>query len=149
MNTKDIGEISEAQTLAAFLRAGLTVLLPFGDNQRYDLVVHLGNRFIRVQCKTGRLRDGKIVSVTRSSYAHRGRGNRGYLGEADFFAIYCPETDRVYIVPVTEKKNAQLRVEAPKNGQVKGIVWAKDVEFVGVENFLDYPRNTPTLPRPR
>jgi PD-(D/E)XK endonuclease len=36
MNPKMIGEISEAQVLAAFLQAGEVVLLPSGDNQRYD-----------------------------------------------------------------------------------------------------------------
>src|SRR5262249_30713483 len=51
-NTKSIGEVSEAIILAEFLKAGFPVLLPFGDNQRYDMVVEVGGRFLRVQCKT-------------------------------------------------------------------------------------------------
>ena len=31
------------------------VLLPFGNGRRYDMVVDTGNRFLRIQCKTGRL----------------------------------------------------------------------------------------------
>lgn len=38
-NSKSIGERSEAMALAHFLQLGWVVLLPFGDNQRYDLVI--------------------------------------------------------------------------------------------------------------
>jgi len=46
-NTKAIGEISEAIVLAEFLKMGFPVLLPFGDNQRYDMVIEAGGRFLR------------------------------------------------------------------------------------------------------
>jgi PD-(D/E)XK endonuclease len=52
VDTKAAGDITEAVVLAEFLRAGFPVLLPFGDNRRYDLVVEAGGRFLRVQCKT-------------------------------------------------------------------------------------------------
>ena len=52
VNTKAIGEVSEAAILAEFLKAGFPVLLPFGDNQRYDMVIEVSGRFLRVQCKT-------------------------------------------------------------------------------------------------
>jgi hypothetical protein len=54
-NTKVAGDITEAVVLAEFLRAGFPVCVPFGDNQRYDLVVEAGGRFLRVQCKTASL----------------------------------------------------------------------------------------------
>lgn len=47
VNTKAIGEISEAVILAEFLRAGFPVLFPFGDNQRYDMVVEANGGFLR------------------------------------------------------------------------------------------------------
>ena len=59
-NTKDVGERSEAQVLAALLKLGKVVLMPYGDNQRYDFVVEDGGEFIRVQCKTGKLKDGRV-----------------------------------------------------------------------------------------
>ena len=37
-DTKTAGEITEAVVLAEFLKAGFPVLVPFGDNLRYDLV---------------------------------------------------------------------------------------------------------------
>ena len=55
-NTKAIGTISESVVLSEFLKAGFPVLLPFGDNLRYDMVIEAGGRFLSVQCKTARYR---------------------------------------------------------------------------------------------
>ncbi len=97
------GELSEAKILAKLLERGYTVLQPHGDNQRYDLVVELDGLFKRIQCKTARLDDGFTLSATLcSSYSHRGRGHRGYDGEIELFAIYSPDTDKVYILGVDE-----------------------------------------------
>ena len=53
------------------VRRGFTVLLPFGVNQRYDLVLDVGGEFIRGQCKTGRLRQGSVVfSTAQRSVEH-------------------------------------------------------------------------------
>ena len=41
-DTKGAGDISEAVVLAEFLTAGFPVLVPFGDDRRYDLVVEAG-----------------------------------------------------------------------------------------------------------
>ena len=48
------------------------------------------------------------------------------------FIVHCPETDRIYAVPVRESgvlTEASLRVTAPANGQMKGIRWASDYEL--------------------
>ena len=55
----DVGERSEAAILAAFVERGFEVLLPWGTNHRYDMVLDLGERVLRVQCKTGRLRTAR------------------------------------------------------------------------------------------
>ena len=42
----------------------------------------------------------------------------------DFFAIYCPETCGVYLVPIEDlpvKVSGALRVAAARNGQKHGI----------------------------
>jgi hypothetical protein len=105
--------------------------MPFGDNQRFDLVIYREGQFVRVQCKTARLRDGAVVFKTCSSQAHRGGGRKGYQNEADFFMAYCPETGKIYSIPVAETgtDTCSLRVNAPKNKQVQHIRWAKDFEF--------------------
>lgn len=130
---KSVGERSEGIIIAAFLRAGKTVLMPFGDNQRYDLVLDEDGSFVRIQCKTGRIIDGAVEFATSSTYAHRGGQRRDYIGQADRFAVYSPELDKVYIVPVVDvgRSAARLRLELPKNGQSKNIRLASDYEFRG------------------
>ena len=69
-HTKTIGDITQAMVLARLVEAGHEVLLPFSENQRYDLVIDHGDRFTRVQCKTGRLDRGAVVFNTCSVNLH-------------------------------------------------------------------------------
>jgi hypothetical protein len=59
---KDKGDRTTLAVMLALRVAGYAVLMPFGENTRYDLVIDDGETFSRIQCKTGRLRDG-VVSV--------------------------------------------------------------------------------------
>lgn len=128
----DIGHRTEAAILARLVERGYHVLLPFGVNQRYDLVIESERRFLKVQCKTGRLRNGAIrfksVSVQSNTCDTR---ERDYSGEVDLFVIYCPENARVYLIPDDElSPNINyLRVDPARNNQVKGIRWARDYEL--------------------
>lgn len=124
---KTVGERSEVFVLAALVRAGYEVLIaPFTDNRRYDLVIDDGERFLRVQVKTGRLRDGAVIFPTSSSQAHRGRGRQSYRGSCELFAVYCPDNDAVYLVPVDDVGAAKcrLRIDPAGNGQRAGVRWA-------------------------
>ena len=130
-NTKAVGEKSEGMILAALLRADKVVLQPFGDNQRYDLVVDEGGRFIRVQCKTGNLKKGVIMFKSCSTHYHRGKGFTSYRGQADVFGVYVPALDKTYMVPVEDvpEQRAHLRLEPPKNRQKKGVRLAAQYEL--------------------
>lgn len=106
---KTVGDVTQAMVLARLVEAGHEVLLPFGENVRYDLVIDHGDRFTRVQCKTGRLMQGAVVFNTCSVNLHHPaarRGDRpyrrGYRGEADVFGVYCPGTKSVYLVAVDD-----------------------------------------------
>jgi hypothetical protein len=130
-DTKRIGDISEAHVITAFTKLGYRVLVPLGENQRYDLVVDDGKKLLRVQVKTGRVRDGVIKYSCSSSHAHRGSATRPYFGEIDFLAVYCPQTDKVYILPEQEltATAAHLRVLPTRNNMKKTIRWASDFEL--------------------
>ena len=123
MNTKGVGDISEAYAAARLLELGYPTMKPLGDNQRYDLVIDRGDGFERVQVKTGRSNGDRISFYTASSYSHRGRPRRDYRDDADLFAVYCPETRGVYLIPVEIAPRAEmyLRLTPPKNGQTKGV----------------------------
>jgi hypothetical protein len=61
---KDVGDRSTLAIMAALQACGYAVLMPFGENTRYDLVIDSGARLSRVQCKTGRLRNGSVIFNT-------------------------------------------------------------------------------------
>ena len=129
MNPSEKGEISEVMVLAQFVKSGTRVLRPYSASLRYDLVIEDGDGFHKVQCKTGRLKDGVVVAqVCSVSAPHRGGIKKGYKGEIDLFGIYCPETDEVYIVPVEDapSREIRLRIEKTKNNQSSSVRWAKD-----------------------
>lgn len=102
MNTKDVGDVTVAMVLASLVKAGRAVLIPFGDNRRYDLVIEEDQCFKRIQCKTGHMMsNGSIRFSTCSSTFHRSGGRKmSYRGQADLFGVYCKETNKVYLVPV-------------------------------------------------
>jgi hypothetical protein len=50
-----------------------------------------------------------------------------YLGEVDAFAVYCPETGDVYLVPIEDINTQQvctLRLDPAKNNQTRRVRWA-------------------------
>ena len=53
---------------------------------------------------------------------------RTYVGEIDYFAVYCPANRGTYVVPCddTTRTDVMLRVEPTANNQSKGIRWADD-----------------------
>ena len=102
--TKRKGNRCEAHVLAALTEADLNVLVPWGDNARYDLVVEIGSTFLRIQCKAGRY-DSDCASTRAAAWAdaggHRLRagGARGIPTDADalhpFAAVDAATKNRV------------------------------------------------------
>ena len=133
--TSIIGERSEGAVLAALLRAGRTVLLPFGGSHAYDLVTEQDGQFLRIQVKHGVVRGGVIQF---RPYSSTGKGAtkvvRDYKGRADLFGVYCSELDRVFLVPVDEVgvNSGYLRLVPPKNGQSHGVRLADQYELRAV-----------------
>jgi PD-(D/E)XK nuclease superfamily protein len=67
---KDVGDRSTLAVMLALRAADYAVFVPFGENTRCDLVIDDGATLARVQCKTGRLRNGAVTFKTCSRYMH-------------------------------------------------------------------------------
>ena len=68
MNSKQKGNITELECMLAFIKLGYNVLTPYGDCERYDFVVDVNGKFIRVQVKTSRTdNDGASFSFSGRS----------------------------------------------------------------------------------
>ena len=63
---KDVGDRSTLAIMLALRECGYGVYVAFGENTRADLVIDNRERFLRVQCNTGRLRHGAVVFSTRA-----------------------------------------------------------------------------------
>ena len=133
MNTRDKGNVAEGIILATMLKLGFAISLPFGGSQRYDIVVEDGEgRLLKAQCKTGRFRNGAVEFNTCSVNGFT-RKSQDYKEDVDIFLVWCPDINRIYRVPVMSvgKKQATLRIDGARNGQSKGVLWAKDFEIAG------------------
>jgi len=134
-NTNSKGDISESAIIARFLQLGYVVLTVYGGNQRYDLVIEdAEEQFWRVQCKTARIEDnGTVVAfdTANHNYALKIKQWRHYRGQCDYFAVYCEELDKVYLVPVDQvgTTRANLRLVPAKNNQAKNVRWAQNYEL--------------------
>ena len=127
MQTREKGTLTESKILAAFVEAGYLVSLPFGDGHKYDLVIDDGRRVQRVQCKTGRVRNGGLL-FNACSFSGNAGTRRDYKDAAELFAVLNVETGDVYVIPVEEVGHtvACLRLNPTLSGQSKGIRWAKN-----------------------
>jgi hypothetical protein len=132
---KDIGDRTTLAVMLVLRELGFGVLVPFGENTRYDLVIDDGRALWKVQCKTGRLRRGAVIWSMCSNYSHHPNPRatrRDYQGEVDYFAVYCPETGGVYFMPIEElpmRTRGYLRVDPPRNHQKRRIRFADQYEI--------------------
>ena len=137
---KQLGERSQAHIIARLLEVGYTVLTPYGDSSRYDLVIEdADGKFWRVQCKTAWMEDeGASIQFAATSLRSRSTNGKvtysraGYVGQVDYFAVYSHELLKVYLIPaghIGDATRMRLRITASKNNQQKGVKWAKDYEI--------------------
>ena len=119
--------------MSHFIKAGKIVLIPIGDNERYDFVIDEDGRFRRIQVKTGKVKNGAIEFSTASTNLENGKWVRhGYRGQIDDFAVYCPKLDKVYLVPIDEaggQTHCSLRLEPAKNGNKMALGWLSSTRF--------------------
>ncbi len=109
MNTSRRGDETEATILSALMRFGLSVSVPFGDSDRYDMVVDDEESLYRVQYKTGNWVNGSVrFNLYSSTLGENGRVDTDYTpDEIDAYAVYSPTTGCVYWVPSTTPESAR------------------------------------------
>ncbi len=75
-NPNHKGNVAELAIAAHAAKLGLSVLKPLTEHERYDLVIGVAGRLLRVQCKWGAMK-GDVVCVRVSSSYHS--PTRGYV----------------------------------------------------------------------
>lgn len=135
MNSKNKGNIGESRILWEFVKRGIQVSIPFGDNARYDLVADFNRKLNKIQIKycDQQIINGSIVLPCSSSTNHTtNKHYTTYKNDVDYFAFYIPKWDVPLLVPIEEignKKSICFRNEPAKNGQKSGIHLIQDYSF--------------------
>lgn len=134
-----VGAESEAVIAAALIQVGYTVLTPNGYMHRYDLVIEdAEGKFWKIQCKTAWLsKDRATLHFNGYSLLMKGQKGRaeskrmGYENDVDYFAVYSPDTQKVYLLPITHVKNTTnfLRLIPTVNKQEKHVRYAAEYEL--------------------
>ena len=147
MESHEMGDVTEATVVAELTRRGVTVALPFGDNERYDLVIETPDaRFLRAQVKTGWTDEG-VVNFRGYSQHTNAQGNvpKKYDGDIDCFLVYSHVYESMFFVWEDEIDFAMsIRVEQPEQDH-ESINWAGDYEFDErwPPNWSDFDRRLP------
>lgn len=132
-NTKKLGNLTELQCMTYLYGLGYSISIPFGNADKYDLILDIDNKLYKIQIKHSSEyvdSNGEIEYIkfkcTWQSHNTTGYSRKKYQkNEVDFFATFY--NGQCYLVPVSECSMEKiLRIKPPKNNQRKGISFLED-----------------------
>ncbi|WP_089649773.1 group I intron-associated PD-(D/E)XK endonuclease [Halobacterium hubeiense] len=132
-NSKAVGDTTESKILHTLISNGYSVSIPFGDNDKYDLIVDDDGRLLRIQCKTAwETKTGTIRFNTHSQTTRDGEYHEStYHDAVDAFVVRYPETDDLYWIDVAEATDQKMELRFSAEIDHPAINWASDYEFDG------------------
>lgn len=149
---KQKGLLTELHCQLAFSELGFLVMAPLSEDSRYDFIVDIGSKLLRIQCKTASPKtDGSAITFACRSTRSNTQGNvsRQYSkDEIDYFYTYY--WGKSYLVPVEECSSEKtLRFIKPQSGQIVGISFAKNYELKTIlqtkEGIVEFQEITSTI----
>ena len=111
-----LGMTSELKVAAALAANGHMISFPITSETKYDLIADLDGDLLRIQVKVGHYKDGIVKAVLARSCSDVKKYNKNSV---DGFAIYCPELETCYMVPIDDwpnRKCLHIQVGAILNG---------------------------------
>jgi hypothetical protein len=132
-NTKQVGDETEARILTRLVSEGFSVSVPFGDNDKYDLIVDDDGQLHRIQCKTAwRTKTGTIRFNTHSQTTRDGEYHEStYHDTVDAFIVRYPETDALYWIDIADATEQKMELRFSAEIDHPSINWADEYEFDG------------------
>lgn len=132
-NSKAVGDETEARALSELVACGYSVSIPFGDNDKYDLIVDDETELYRIQCKTAwsnkaeTLRFNTHSQTTRDGVYHEDT----YQDSIDAFLVYYPESEQFYWIDTTDATDQKMELRFESEIDHPSINWAAEYEFEG------------------
>lgn len=134
-----IGEITEQQVALEFLKLGILISKPLVQSSKYDFIADINKKLYKIQVKTGTFKENAYLEfATSTSHTNtRGTLNLSYSADdVDFFAtIY---ENQCYLIPfkLCGTRSQRIRFVPTKNGQTKGVLFAKDFKLEDIIKTL-------------
>lgn len=122
-----------------FLKQGILLSKPLVQSSRYDFIADINNKLYKIQVKTGSFKENAYLEFATSTSHTNAQGtlNISYnSNDVDFFAtIY---ENQCYLIPfdLCGKRAQRIRFIPTKNGQTKGILFAKDFKLEDIIKTL-------------
>lgn len=123
------GDINELQCILDFQKRGYYCSIPFSGSCRYDVIVDINGKLLRIQCKSSTFHeeDGTLrINTTRSTTNTKETIRYTYSkNEIDYF--YTSWKQYGFLIPVEETSTGKyLRVDIPKQGVQSSMSIAAD-----------------------
>lgn len=149
-HAKDKGDLGVYKVIADLGRHDIHSCIPVSEHLPFDLVaVSRDGDLRKVQVKYRSLsKIGNIVIDFTSNYSDKKGVHKKLvdLSSFDCYALYCPQTDKVYYVRNDEiapsiQRCFTIRIEPPRNKQRQRVNLAS--EYEGAERIFTYcPRSS-------
>ena len=127
------GILTEIQCIEKFIELGFSVSIPYGNANRYDLLVDTGNKIFRVQCKSANLNEnGSYTVSTVTSVATMATQYKKFYDSSQIDLMVTIIENQMVFIPVSfiEKSTSRVfRTELPKHGAKSQCNLIEDFSF--------------------
>lgn len=136
LSSKQKGNLTELQCITACYELGYSVSIPYGENSRYDFILDVSGKLLKIQVKTSRNKkdasypENVITFACRSTNVNTKKTtyHRYSKKEIDYFATFW--NGQCYLIPVEEcSATKTLWLKPPANGQKSLISMAENYEL--------------------
>ncbi|MFB3919988.1 MAG: group I intron-associated PD-(D/E)XK endonuclease [Candidatus Velamenicoccus archaeovorus] len=127
--TKLKGDIAEAYVLFLLKQRGFHVLVPWGEDHRFDMVAEKNGIYKKVQVKYVSAKNGILEIPLRSCNNHKVIHYSPL--DVDIIAAYHDAARKVYFVPlknISNRSSFKIRLIPARNNQQEKIVPASRYE---------------------
>lgn len=133
------GLLTELRCEIDFTNLGFVVSKPITTDSRYDYIVDINGKLLRIQCKTGNAYDEEetAFSFQCCSSNWNTKSLHSYSKEEiDYYYIVFKDKSYLFPVELGNKKTKILRLSTKNKGNQCTITWAKDYEFTKIMEEL-------------
>lgn len=135
--TKRKGLATELQCQLFFTQLGYNISVPLGEDCRYDFILDVQGKLLRVQVKTCREENNGIVFKVQSTHlsATKGSISHSYTkNDIDVFATFY--NNQCYLIPIEDCGVSTKKLLFNKNSIMQSGSYIKDFEALKILNNL-------------